>query len=360
MKTQMLKKSIIIVLVNILFFSSAYSAGDEYSKKFHKEYNADKNTLLVIENKYGDVNINNWDKNQVLIDVTITVDESKKEKAIELLKYINVNFSNEGNTIKAITDIDEKFFKGSAFSFRDNTNEFSIDYDVKVPTDINLDLTNKYGSAFINEISGHSNIKIKYGKLRANKLLRGNTKPLNEIYLAYSKGDIEECGWVKLTIKYSKIEIEKSSALIAVTSYSKMYFNELSTLACESKYDKYEIGNINNFVGTSAYTDLKFQKINKKLDLETRYGGCKVEEIPADFEKIKIDNKYGSIRLNIEENASYKLNGEAKYGNIDYPNTGKISRIQDNTETEISGIIGKNRDTQSTVKIYTKYGSVKL
>jgi hypothetical protein len=361
MKTQIFKQSIIIILINFLLLTSAYSANDEYSKDLHKEYKADKNTLLVIENKYGDVNIKNWDKNQVLIDVKITVEESKQNEAKELLKYINVSFSKEGNTIKSITNIDEKLFKqNSLFSFKFNSTEFSIDYNIKAPKYINLDLENKYGNAFINELSGHVMLSIKYGNVRVNKLERGNTKPLNELYLAYSNADIEECNWLKLKVKYSKIEIEKSKALVAVTSYSKMYFSELSTLACEAKYDKYEIGNINNFVGSSAYTDFKFRRLNKKLILETKYGGCRVEEIPSSFNKIKIDNKYGGIKLNINENASYQINGEAKYGSIDYPDTGRVSRIQETTETQVSGIVGKNKNTQSTVEISTKYGSVKL
>ncbi|MEA3317800.1 MAG: hypothetical protein U9R54_07570, partial [Bacteroidota bacterium] len=234
MKTQILKKSIILVLINVLLLSSVYSANEEYSKTLHKEYKADKNTLLVVENKYGEVNINNWDKNQIFIDVEITVEESKQEEAKELLKYITVNFSKEGNTIKAITNIDSKFFKGSLFSFGNNAKEFSIDYEIKTPKNINLNLENKYGDAFINEISGHVKLRIKYGNIRINKLERGNTKPLNNLYLAYSNATIDDVNWLKTEVSYSKIEIEKSQALVAITKYSKMYFTKVSTLACES------------------------------------------------------------------------------------------------------------------------------
>jgi hypothetical protein len=176
---------------------------EEFSKNLHKDYDANENTLLIIQNKFGDVDINNWDKNKVSIDVIITVDHKNEEKAKELIDYIEVEFNQTGNTIEAITKIDEKFSKWNSFTFNDNQKEFSIDYKVNIPKNIKLDLLNKYGSVFINEVAGHTKISVKYGNLKINKLTRENIKPLNEIYLGYSNGTIEDCKWLNLNIKYS-------------------------------------------------------------------------------------------------------------------------------------------------------------
>ncbi|MFO7828725.1 MAG: hypothetical protein R6V23_08910 [Bacteroidales bacterium] len=359
MKAPKFKSILLIFITQILMVTAAFAAADEFSKNLHKEFDADQNTLLLIENKFGDVDINDWDKNQVVIDVTITIDHKHEDKAKELMDYIHVDISQEGNTIKAITTIDSKFSKWN-FTFSDSNKEFSIDYDIKIPKNIKLDLENKYGSVFINEIYGHAKIDVKYGNLKANKIIRDNKKPLSEIILGYSNGIIDECEWLNLTLKYSKLEIEKSKALIAVTKYSKLYVDEGSSIVCESKYDNYKIGKITNFVATSGYTELEFDEVSKRLEVDNRYGGISVGFIPKDFEKIDIDNEYGGIKLGIEAGASYKIKGYAKYANINYPDEGRVSRIKESNSLYVEGTVGENQNTKSEVHIQTKYGNVRL
>jgi len=358
MKAQKSKFALLLISLQLMVILTASAAVEQYTKNLHQDYDADQNTLLIIQNKFGNVNINNWDKNQVSIDVIIKIDHKDEERAKELLNYINIEFSKEGNTLKAITTIDEKFNKG--FTWSDNNKEFSINFEVKIPKNIQLNLENKYGDVFINEIIGHAILSVKYGNLKANKIIRDNTKPLSEIYLAYSNGTIEECEWLKLTLKYSKLEVTKSKALIAVTKYSKLYVDIASSIVSESKYDNYKIGKVVNFVTTAAYTDFKFVEITRKLEVENRYGGITVEKMPADFEKIDIQNEYGNVKIGIEATASYYLNGVAKYGDIEYPDNGRISRIKETTETTVNGTVGSNAETKSVVEIQTKYGSVDL
>ena len=356
MKAQKFKSTLLLIFVQLLVITTAFAAGEEFSKNLHKEYDADANTLLIIQNKFGNVDINNWDKNKV----SITVDHKNEEKAKELIDYINIKFKQSGNTIEAITEIDDKFSKWNTFSFGDDNKDFSIDYKVNIPKNIKLDLSNKYGSVFINEIAGHSKISVKYGNLKVNKISRENVKPLSEVYLAYSKGTIDECVWLNATLKYSKLEIEECKALIAVTKYSKLFVEKGSSIVCESKYDEYRIGNITNFVTTSAYTDFEFNEISKKLDFDNRYGSISVDYVPEDFEKIDIENEYGNVDIRISPEASYNLKGYAKYADIDYPETNRISRIKENTSLQVEGLVGTDSNTKSVVNIETKYGSVDL
>ncbi len=360
MKAPIFKTALLLVLVQILVISSAFAEGEEFSKNLHKEYDANENTLLIIQNKFGDVDINNWDKNQVSIDVTITVDHHNEAKAKELIDYIDVVFSQSGNTIEAITKIDDKFSKWNTFTFNDNQKEFSIDYKVNLPKNIKLDLTNKYGSVFINELAGHTKISVKYGNLKINKLTRSKVKPHNEIYLGYSNGTIEECEWLSLTIKYSELDIKKCKALIAKTKYSDLFVDNAKSIVCESKYDDYRLGKIVNFVTTSAYTDFEIEEISKKLEFDNRYGNLDVDYVPNGFEKISIENEYGSVNIGIDINASYNIKGYAKYADIDYAHEGRVSRIKESTSVRVEGLVGKESNTKSFVEIETKYGSVEL
>lgn len=333
---------------------------EEVTKEFHKEYKAGANTTLDINNKYGDVVIESWDKDQVVIDVKITVELPNQEKAQKLISYIDVQFSESENLISAKTIIDDKFnFTG----WGGDSKKFSIDYNVKMPAVTALSLANKYGNTDINELSGLVNLDIKYGNLTAGKLTRGNVKPLNTINVAYGKGSIDEAGWIDLTIRYvGGFEIEKSQALLLDSKYSKLSLGETSSVVGESKYDNIKISKINNLVLENGYCDVNVGELTKKLSYNGSYGSFAVETIPADFEKIETDTRYMGIKLGIDESASYNLSARLSYGGLKY-NEDKFrnqKRIIESNRSEISGTIGDNETPAATVNITSAYGSIKL
>jgi len=362
MKLLKLKHATLLVLA-VFFSVNLQAAKDEYSKNKHKEYDVNEKTLLVLSNKYGNVNVTNWEQDRVSIDVKITVDQRKEDEARALLEDINVSIDKHDNTIEATTEFARNFNRsGGLFSFGDDSKEFTINYEVKMPRYLNLELENNYGDVFINEITGRADISVKYGNLKANKILRDNSKPLSQVNLAYSNGSIGEVNWLKITLKYTpnNCNIEKAKALIAVTKYSKLNVQQASSLVCESKYDNYRLGSLSNLVCEAKYTDFRVDRVSKKIDVVSQYGDFEVSKVPMEFEKIKVDNKYGRVNIGIDKNASYQLKGEANYADIDFPGSGNVSRIEKNTETKVSGRVGKDENTKSEVHIMTQYGNVHL
>jgi hypothetical protein len=360
MKAIKFKTLLLLVVFGIAINASVKAQKDKVEKKYHKEYSVTANSQLYLENKYGDIDVRNWDKNQVTIDVVITVKHHDRERAEKLLSFFDIEFSQEGDEIKAVTHIDSKFSKSNWSLFDNESKEFSIDYTVNMPTDMDIELRNKYGDAFINELSGHVIVYIKYGYLKVNKLLRGKTKPCNEINICYSKAEVTEVNWLKLDMSYSRIEFETAKAIMVMSKYSKLYLNDSRSIVAESKYDTYHIGEVDNFVFTGAYGSLKFDQLNKTLKLDMKYTSCRINYIPSGFEKINIENRYGDIKLGIDSNASYKIDGNAEYAKIHIPSGSKVSRIEENTKLSINGLVGTDPNTSSVVKINTKYGSIHL
>jgi hypothetical protein len=160
--------------------------------------------------------------------------------------------------------------------------------------------------------------------------------------------------------KYSKITVQESKALIILSKYSKLDIEEGSTLISESKYDQFYIGTIDNFVASAGYSDYDIDKVSNKVNLETKYTDVKVGSIPAGFEFIDIQNKYGSIKLGIASGASYSIDGFAKYTKIHIPESGDVSKVEKNNEMSVKGIVGDSQGTKAKVLIETSYGSVRL
>jgi hypothetical protein len=349
-----------LLFLSLLIVSVTLSA-QGVTKEFHKEYTSGANTTLEITNRYGDIVIQSWDKDQVVIDVKVTVTLPDKEKAGKLLSYIDVSFTEGENLISAKTVIDDKFnFTG----WGGDSKRFSIDYNVKMPVATALALSNKYGNTELDELHGLVNLDIKYGNLTAGKLTRGNVKPLSRLNLAYGKGTIDESGWLDLTIRYCNdgINIKKSQALLIDSKYSKLILGETSSVVGESKYDKIRIENINNLVLENGYTETNIGVLAKKLTYDGSYGSFSIGSVPAGFESLDIKTKYMGVKIGIEESANYKLEAKVTYGGLKYneDNFKNQRRIVENNSNEISGTVGNEESPSARVNVIASYGSVKL
>lgn len=352
MKALQLKFSVtlLILVFGIVLHASAV---DEYEKEITESFAANPGTELNISNKYGDIDIKNWEKDSVALKVIITIEATSEEKAKLLFTNIDINMNKSGNVISAVTEMSHKFKTGK---------KFSIDYEVYMPEYIKLDLANKFGNIYIKSLKEKANINLSYGNLRAESLLYPNEKPVSTINLSYAKATIDECNRTKLTLKYSKMNIGTSSALVVVSRYSKLHLDDNDTVIADSKYDAFNIINTNSFiVNMGQYSDFRIENVRKDLELNLRYGNCKIDNVSKDFNSIKVDNQYVASKIAIEEGASYSLEAETKYCGINYPDNAKvIQKIVDKSETFLKVIVGNDSEPKGKVKIYSKYGNVSL
>lgn len=359
-----MKKSLfnrrVATLAVLLCAAALTASAEEVKKEFHREMvPTDKSTLTVI-NKFGSVVTETWTQKNIVVDVTVRVENPSAERAKKLLEMITVKFTEADGNLTAETVFAENF---SSISWKGNDNNFSINYTVKMPAYINLTVSNKYGNTVLDEVSGLTSLNIKYGDLTAHKLSRGNVKPLNSIILAYGKATVDELGWAEINARYcGQFRIERATALLVDSRYSKISINEVSSLVTESKYDGYSVAAANNIVIMGGYTDLQFQKVTKKLEVETRYGNLTVEKIPAGFDKITVKSGYCAVKLGIDPAACYNLAAHSSYGSVkvDEVNFTPERRIVGNTSTELAGKVGKCSNPTANVTIDASYGSVRL
>ena len=341
------------LLVLILGFTTNALAIDEYEKEIKEVFTASQGTEFSIVNKYGDIDIKNWDADSVSIVATITIETTSEEKAKSLFNNIDIKLNKVGNNISALTEMSHKFKTGK---------KFSIDYEIFMPEYVKLDVSNKFGNIYIKALRAKANINLSYGNLQGESFLYPEEKPVSTINLSYAKATVNECNRTKLTLKYSKMNIGTSKALVVVSRYSKLHLDNNETVIADSKYDAFNIVNTNTFlVSMGQYSDFKIENVNINLELNLRYGNCKIDNVSKDFESIKVDNKYVASRIAIEEGANYFLNAETKYCGISYPDNAQvIQKIVDNSETSLKVIVGNSESPKAKVQINSQYGNVSL
>jgi hypothetical protein len=331
----------------------AIYAQEPYVKEFEKKFKASESTLVKLENRYGDIQVENWGENNVYIKVKVSVKTSSKSRAESTMNKIDIVLKEEGNIISGITNITESI----------NNTDFRIDYQVKMPKKINVDISNKYGNLFVDQIDGHANIAVKYGNFTINKLSRESEKPTNYISVGYSSGfcNINECGWLKLEPSYAKVNIETATALIIGSKYSSLKIKKSKSIVTESKYDHpFKVGIVKNFVCNGAYSNFEINKLYSLLESELKYSDMNIGEVDKDFDKIDVVLRYGKVNMAIPQIPGYQLKADAAYGRVNYPDNKNINKIVDHIQSKIWGVVGSQSRPKATVTIDSKYGTVNI
>ncbi|MEZ5000054.1 MAG: hypothetical protein R2744_03930 [Bacteroidales bacterium] len=358
MKRSGYKAIIGLFVVQAIFLMSSTLYGVEVNKKYNKEFSSKEKTQLAIDNRYGDITVESWNESRVVIDVLVTVEYGDQAKAEKFLEMINVEFSDEGGVIGAKTVIDSKFSFGG---WRDG-QKFTIDYVVKMPVSLNFNVINRYGSVDIDELSGQVDVTVKYGSLFIEKLSRGKEKPLNKIALAYSSGELVEMGWTELYLRYSsRTTIGRARALMVDSRYSKLQIEKVGSIVLDSKYDNINITGLNNIVAESGYTSYNLGTVTGKLDIDAGYGSIGVERLAAGFESVNIASRYCSTKINVDDDASFVLDGSVQYGGIGFNEERAeiMTRIYESNSKTIKAVIG-DKNTTSKIDFRSSYGSFKV
>ncbi len=354
------KSGFLAFLVSGLIFFSGDMLAQNKSKKIEKEYPATAETVLNIGNKFGKIDVRSWDQNRIRVEVTISATHSQPEKAERIIEMIRIKEEVEGSQISLETVFDQNFSQITTDSWGSDNKNFSVDYLLQIPSDLTLNLTNRFGDMFITELTGLVNIDIKFGRLEAHKILRGDEKPRSLVTLTHGQGFINEANWLALNIKYYELDIALAQALLIESKHSEIQVENASSIVSESGYDKVKIGKLNNFVGTGSYTTLEIDELTRKLELDTRYGRCVVGYIHPGFESISVKSSYTQHTLGIDPEATYEIEGKASFSDIKTPSTGNISKIKENTSITLSGTVGAGDPGGSRVYIETRFGDVSL
>lgn len=337
----------VLFLLGLLLVAMPVLA-EEKTKEYNESWPVNSVETLEIDNKFGEVKITNEGGSDVTIDVVITVEAPNERRADELLEQINVEFGKSGNTVKAKTVIDSDFKSRS---------EFSIDYLVNIPSDKNLDISNKYGNTIVNVLNANGKFDIKYGNLTANEL---NT-PANGsmlINLGYGKADVSLSNDINVNVSYSTMNFGGTDDLVLESRYTVINLGEASSVQADSKYDTFNFEEIESLTANTKYTHIKIDELARSLDVDAGYGGIRVNEVADNFESIKITNSYGEVALGLGD-SSYSLDAECQHCGISYPEDDFAGdRMKENHTQKLEGKIGTG--SGGTVVVKSRYGQIKL
>ncbi|WP_208025514.1 hypothetical protein [Niastella caeni] len=253
-----LKKHSIPLLIVCLLSSMHVLAGDPAVKKtktYNKSYTVDNNDKISFYNKFGELQINTWDKNEVKVSVTITAEASTDEKAQAILDHIEIEDSKSNDGVSFKTTLhkkkEPKWGKGEKQGFH-------IDYVVYVPARNPLSARNEFGPMSVPDYNGEVTLESKFGSLTTGKL--SNVK---KVQVEFGKATIGSINNGSLIIKFSKAAIDNlDGAVNAVFEYC-----DVAKLKVDN--DSKSLTVKNNF--SHLYLDVN-TNISANFDISTHFG----------------------------------------------------------------------------------------
>ncbi|MBD1398258.1 hypothetical protein H9Q13_13895 [Pontibacter sp. JH31] len=294
--------------------ATAYDS--EKRKTFEKTYKVNKSDVLNVENKFGRVHVNTWDRNEIQVKVEIISRASSEKNAQELLDKISIADKRSENTVFVRTEMESIKNHGG-------TRSFEINYTISMPDENALTVKNSFGDVYLAALKGKVDVNVKYGSLKSDRLSNAS----NSVSIAYGSG---RCGYInggQVHIAYSDLNMESTNGL----------------------------------KGSSKFSDFKIGSLAESLDLELKYGSLRVDNVSKNVRKINVASGFSPIYLNFDDNTTFDFDVNVQFGNF---NVNKALVKYTTLEKSHTSAVYKGKfgsaSSKASVSIVSKYGDVKF
>ncbi len=311
-----MKKILLSVFSLAMLLASVNSTAQDDKNKdkrprneFVKEKNISKTypssgNKLSIENSFGNVKVTTWDKNEIKVDVHIEASSNQQEMAQKMFDAISVSDKQQGNSIDFKTSINNK--DGKSDNCKNCKTTMIIDYDVRVPASVALEIENSFGDTELPDYAGAVSLTNKFGSLTTGSL--GNAK---KIAVEFGSANIRNIANLDATFKFSKIDIGnlsgKNNINLEFCNASEIKLdNNLSSLNLNESYSSVNIkpGNLSASYSVSTsfgnFVDRTSAGV-KRTDTPDKYGPDSNKTFEgksgSGAAKIEINSSFGNIIL---------------------------------------------------------------
>lgn len=276
-----------------------------YSK--HYELEGNNREKIKINDAVGKIVIEKSENDKIIIDAVVNLKGNHKNSSLE----------NEDNVI----NIDDKKVLSinhlSNFS-KNNINFVSVDYIIKVPNNIPLEIDNKFGVTIIKGISADVKVDSSAGKVTVQEV-KGNVSVDN-------KFGATECFDI-----VGNIKIDNSNGEINIDNIS-------GKAELQGKFGAVKASNIKG--------DTTIDNANGSVNFSSN------EVINYN---LKVTSNFGKITVRLPKTQQGTFNGETKFGSIK-----NDFNLQVNTDENKNSLKGKIGDGKANITLINSNGSIDI
>jgi hypothetical protein len=309
----------LLLIPILLFLTNDIWAQEKVSKKIEKTFPLTNAGELHLENKYGNVTIQGWEKKIIKIDINIQVVKKKKDDAKELLKRINPAIKNTENFIRISSVIEEKstsmfskfFDKANPFDF--DKGNIQIDYTVYLPFNAEVNIINKFGDIIISEWNGKLKANVQHGDMWVNKDLNSAS-----IEMKFGKLKTKSITYGNIRFKNGEIDIESSNDLKINSSGTIVKIENVESLEIHSSKDQVTIQKLGSIDGELMFSNMNIDVVYKNINLIMEVADVWISNIRKNNANVTIDQESSELSINIS-GMSIDFNASLEQGLLRIP-----------------------------------------
>lgn len=258
----------------------------DYEKKGSEIINPNGSEKLNINNTLGSIRIEGEKRDDIKVDYKITVFAEDEKRAEEFGEKLELELNSQKDTLEIMV------LKNNLPS---HINGIRVDYEIKAPENMFLNLKNKHGIMDVNNFKNGVILNNSFEKMNIKNISGNNI----EITTAFNKAQIKDFnGDLSFYGSYSNNEIIDINGAVDI----------------ETKYGGSSIKNVGDTVIKADYCDTKIIDPKSTIKADTKYGDLVVKEIS---ENLNVNSSYTDMEIKFRDDFNdYNLYTETEYGKI--------------------------------------------
>ena len=350
-------KYLSLLLITAFLFSGIQAfaeAGEGKVRRYNKSFQVRPDHVLSISNQFGDVDISHWDKKEVKVEIEVLVDYKNEKKGQEMIDKIQIKIKDEANEISLKTVINDK---KNDVSIGKN-EKMEINYVVYMPSDIQLELENKFGDITLDMLTARAEIELQFGSAKIGKLMHQE----NELSFKFSDPVIiDELGGGEVDVKFSKLELGNCGDLELKSEMSTTNVGNMGKSEVKVSHGGFNVKSAQRLEMKSSMSTVRIDKLQEGGSIDVGHGKLIIGELSKEFEGLEIDSKFGPVEIGIEQGSKLRLDAENSMSDLNLPSGYEVVKADDIANNEsFQGAIGGDGSDLPVLKVSNSFGSTKI
>lgn len=344
--------SYLIISITCFGFADAHESPlIEKRKEFNFNYSSNGIERLEIVNQFGDVKVYFSNQKSISVNVQVTANAPTSGQLEEFIESINVSGTRSHDLIKVFTSIKKENYNMNSWN-KDKKSSFKIDYDIYIPKNLELVISNSFGEVVLPDFSATLTLNLNYCTLQAAKI----SNPYSKINLNYGIANIKALHGGDINSNFTAVNM-----------------GEMRNVNMKNNHGSLKAKYLEDIEGVMNYSGGVFGNIKEAVKLNVNFSkNFTIENIDEKVKKLEIFSNYSNIDLPI----SQKFNGvfDIKTSNgsfwVDpalmvhfFKNSeadGKKNGFKPKTSNSYQGKIGTTTNTETKILIISNFGDVKI
>ncbi|MBI1185716.1 hypothetical protein GC194_15725 [bacterium] len=350
-----------ILLAILLLFAGSTAKGNMYvekSKKVRKAYPAKEQTELEINSKYGVINVQPWSKDSMVFKITIVGRSKTEEFSQEMIDDTELNFSTLGDKIILNTSLNDEgaaivtTFNKVASNISGSKSELNVNINVFMPAASAIKIAHKFGDIIIGSRSGKIDITTSYSDVKL-----GEVTGYTNLNLKFGDLNVQNVKRLNLDCEYANVMIFKADNADINSKGSKINFTEVQRLRARTKRDDYTIYKALSVNADGTYSNFVITELRESLNLNGKYDDLTIHSVQQGFTQITMNCERSNANMGFMNTCQFSIDINLELGDFNY--TGMAIKVTESEKAEEDsvqyyGYVGSNAKPTAAVEIFGK------